>query len=72
MSEQSHKISFDAIRKKDIGKVPAPSTVSPPIHKRTVKDGSGYNTQLKQQKKTKRWYYLAAHHHIVNVWPNEN
>jgi len=29
--------NFDAIRKKDIGKVPAPSTVSPGIHKRTVK-----------------------------------
>ena len=28
--------NFDAIRKKDIGKDPAPSTVSPPVHKRTV------------------------------------
>ena len=30
--------NFHAIRKKDIGKVPTPSTVSPPIHKRTVKN----------------------------------
>ena len=30
------------------------------------KDDSGYVTQLKQQK-SKRWYYLAVHRHIVNV-----
>jgi len=30
------------------------------------KDNSGYITQLKQQK-SERWYYLAAHRHIVNV-----
>ena len=41
--------SFDAIRKKDIGKVPAPSTVSPPIHKRTVNVADGYNVQQLQR-----------------------
>jgi len=34
--------------------------------KTVCKDDSGYSTQLKQQK-SKRWYYLAAHRHIVNV-----
>ena len=34
--------------------------------KTVCKDDSGCITQLKQQK-SKRWYYLAAHRHIVNV-----
>ena len=38
-----------------------------PQFKAVCKDDSGYTiTQLKQQK-SKRWYYLAAHRHIVNV-----
>jgi len=34
--------------------------------KAVCKDDSAYVTQLKQQK-SKRWYYLAAQRHIVNV-----
>ena len=34
--------------------------------KTACKDDSGYVQQLKQQK-SKRWYHLAAHHHLVNV-----
>ena len=30
------------------------------------KDDSGYVAQLKQQK-SKRWYYVSAHSHRVNV-----
>ena len=32
----------------------------------TGKDDSGYVAQLKQQK-SKRWYYLSAHRHEVNL-----
>jgi len=34
--------------------------------KTVCKDNSGYMTQVKQQK-SKKWYYLAAHRHIVNA-----
>jgi len=46
MSQRTHKISVLTIRKKHNGKVPAPSTISPPIHKRTVRISFYHATQL--------------------------
>jgi len=62
-SEVIKSHNFDSIRKEDTGKVPAPSTVSPPIHKRTVSRDTFFGRPLV------KWFSYMLSDRCLSVCP---